>query len=540
MTKHLTPRNLLRLGAFLLIAGFLGWWRYVWREQSDDALITFRYALNFARGLGMVYNPGERVLGTSTPLFALVLGVGEAVGLRAWITAQVIDCVAVFCTCVGIVAVGRRVGHEPWGWFAVGLFLLYPLYAMSIGGMETGFFTALVYGAWVAIVYRRFAAAAALAALACMARMEGFLFLPVLVASVLVQHRREALPWKRYAVIIALPVVAYVVLLTWYYGSPLPQSMLAKLDQATQGTRLALKDRMVGVFARELFVYFGQPTYAWGAFECIAVVVAFRTLPALRPLLAWCGLYLLFMLVGRAPNQYWYHQPLYPARCVCVTWCAYLLARRGIKLLRAVLEQITPGKFGQLSAATIPLATLLLLLPGYTRFSIMAQVLMNVRNLDRDAWEYASYVDAARIVNQRARDGDELAAPEIGYLGYVARVPIFDVVGLVTPTVFTPEYRRLDWYQSTAKRGCRFMVTRIPDYRFHPMAKEFASQYRVLRSWLKGDGQVTVLFERRIEPSDCLAKTGAEVGLFPRVALAEYVTKRPSGREFQPACVSGN
>ncbi|MFQ5921958.1 MAG: hypothetical protein ACE5M4_03875, partial [Anaerolineales bacterium] len=39
----------------------------------DDAYITFRYARNLLDGHGLVYNPGEAVLGTTTPLFALLL-----------------------------------------------------------------------------------------------------------------------------------------------------------------------------------------------------------------------------------------------------------------------------------------------------------------------------------------------------------------------------------------------------------------------------------------------------------------------------------
>src|SRR4030067_3215000 len=39
----------------------------------DDAYITFRYARNLLAGNGFVFNPGERVLGTTTPLFTLVL-----------------------------------------------------------------------------------------------------------------------------------------------------------------------------------------------------------------------------------------------------------------------------------------------------------------------------------------------------------------------------------------------------------------------------------------------------------------------------------
>jgi hypothetical protein len=40
----------------------------------DDAFITLRYARNFAEGQGFVYNRGETVLGTSSPLYALTAG----------------------------------------------------------------------------------------------------------------------------------------------------------------------------------------------------------------------------------------------------------------------------------------------------------------------------------------------------------------------------------------------------------------------------------------------------------------------------------
>src|SRR5436853_4638991 len=41
----------------------------------DDAFITFRYSRNILEGQGFVYNPGTRVLGTTTPLFTLIMAV---------------------------------------------------------------------------------------------------------------------------------------------------------------------------------------------------------------------------------------------------------------------------------------------------------------------------------------------------------------------------------------------------------------------------------------------------------------------------------
>jgi hypothetical protein len=40
----------------------------------EDALISLRYAVNWASGHGLVYNPGERVFGDTTPLYVLLLG----------------------------------------------------------------------------------------------------------------------------------------------------------------------------------------------------------------------------------------------------------------------------------------------------------------------------------------------------------------------------------------------------------------------------------------------------------------------------------
>ncbi|MDP6777925.1 MAG: hypothetical protein QGI83_14300, partial [Candidatus Latescibacteria bacterium] len=49
------------------------------RVQMDDPYITYRYARNIAEGHGFIYNPGESVLGTTAPLYALILALGGQV-----------------------------------------------------------------------------------------------------------------------------------------------------------------------------------------------------------------------------------------------------------------------------------------------------------------------------------------------------------------------------------------------------------------------------------------------------------------------------
>src|SRR5688572_8374570 len=70
------PRRLgLAIGATLALAA--AWAVYVHLATAilpfDDAYISFRYAENLAAGRGLVYNEGERVFGSSTPLYVLWL-----------------------------------------------------------------------------------------------------------------------------------------------------------------------------------------------------------------------------------------------------------------------------------------------------------------------------------------------------------------------------------------------------------------------------------------------------------------------------------
>src|SRR5688500_20409515 len=65
------------------VAGTLALWLFIlfaFRGQpGDDPYITYRYATNLASGKGFVFNEGEHVQSTTTPLFTLMLaGAGVA------------------------------------------------------------------------------------------------------------------------------------------------------------------------------------------------------------------------------------------------------------------------------------------------------------------------------------------------------------------------------------------------------------------------------------------------------------------------------
>ena len=71
---RLTLALIVGIVALVLIARILPGPRTI-----DDAFITFRYSRNILEGQGFVYNPGSRVLGTTTPLFTVIMAVMGAI-----------------------------------------------------------------------------------------------------------------------------------------------------------------------------------------------------------------------------------------------------------------------------------------------------------------------------------------------------------------------------------------------------------------------------------------------------------------------------
>ena len=142
----------------------------------DDAYITFRYARNIADGHGFVYNPGQPVLGTTTPLYTLVLaGLAAVTGSRDFPTLAVLVNALAGGASVGLLfALSRRV-IDHWAPAAATavLWAVAPYsVTFAVGGMETDLTIALLLAASYAHVTDRSLAMAILSALALLARPD--------------------------------------------------------------------------------------------------------------------------------------------------------------------------------------------------------------------------------------------------------------------------------------------------------------------------------------------------------------------------------
>lgn len=131
--------------AIVTISALIAAALWAWDFTVDDALISVRYARNWARGFGWCFNPGEASTDGVTPLPwpVLLAPFGRFYGGLALLSAA--KGVGAASVLVSVVAVAwhlRRV-HAPRGSVLL-VALPFPLTAWAVSGMETGFATLFV------------------------------------------------------------------------------------------------------------------------------------------------------------------------------------------------------------------------------------------------------------------------------------------------------------------------------------------------------------------------------------------------------------
>lgn len=201
----------------------------------DDAYISFRYGRNLARGLGLVFNPGERVEGFTNLSWTLLSALFEALGVRPSAAIPLVSLGLGALLFARVVRRARRSDDAPWAGVAAGAVLAASggLACYAVTGLETVCFATLVFLAVEAALDARPWRFAALTALAFTTRPEA----AVLGLGVVGYWAARAL-WLRDARARSLALRATLLLaptvgafLAWrrgYYGEWVPNTFYAK------------------------------------------------------------------------------------------------------------------------------------------------------------------------------------------------------------------------------------------------------------------------------------------------------------------------
>jgi len=424
---------------FAVLALGIGW---ALRGMAlDDPFITYRYAENLATGRGFVYNEGERVLSTTTPLYALLLAAGRLVTSDLPALSNGIGILSIWAGAWLLYRMARRFGRPAAGLVAGALYAAFPLLWLSLG-FEVPLYLLLALLGFYLYFTGRMTWAAVPLGLATLTRFDGAIAAGVVFVLAGVQALRggrsgvarrvwagAVRPALVYGAVMA-PVLGW---LTWYFGSPVPVTLAAKSAQTVLG--------VTGFYAHTTFVqgaailakaWFSQtPLYALLALTALAgLAAAVRRDRWALGLVLWAGLYGLAYHALRVAPYHWYYAPFVPA--------GVMLAGMGVAW--AVEVRGRWAKAGRIVAAALAAAILLAL--GVSDIRI-AQALRTDALISPDRPDYKALPEAKTMVYRQV--GEWLAAntpadadvgvTEVGVMGYYARRRMVDFLGLLRPDV---------------------------------------------------------------------------------------------------------
>jgi hypothetical protein len=436
--------SFLTTATYLLVpAVFLA---HVWRFNflCDDAFISFRYARNLARGLGLCFNPGESppVEGFSNFLWVMLMSAFERLELPP---AAVSRLVSVLCGVLLVVLLLRHLGSSlgmPRGVVLLsGLFfaLFPPVAVWTTGGLATVPFALLVFVSFVLLTdspnkLRGFWAGLAGLGVVLL-RTEGFAWALAVgaVSTVMLRLRSKearSASIRTYVVMVTLGFAAYEVWRIWYFGDWVSNTARAKADLTAftllRGCNYAasfvLHNLSPGVILLASLSLVSRPRggpalgsllMLWATFAA-AILEGGDFMPFERMFVV--GTPFLTILLACALNRWWQAGRSHRAGA-----CALAAACMALSLLPAFDVYLVPESVREAFRF---------------RWAFFREEPRHVRLSELRAWRRSktncrNWARIGRALKLVSADGDSIVLGAIGAMGYYSDLQVYDLGGLV-------------------------------------------------------------------------------------------------------------
>lgn len=483
--RHLSIATLAGVSIVILLALY-GYWNI----QEDDSYIFYSYATNLANGNGYVFNVGERVNATTSPLYTLLLALIYLIfRFLPFVTipliGHLIGITSLFLICILLMKSFMAERESVFPFILPLVFLANPLLAQAIG-METFLTMVLALTCLYFYVNGKLLAASLTCSFAVLARPDMLLLAVVMGSYHFVCYRR--LPAIRMTFVFLLPILAWVPFSLVYFGDPIPSTLSAKLAQTEAGLwgtgPVFFKGLLFWCFWR------GGSTVGSGIVAALLLGLVmfklrYRQWSVCRHpmfhLILICNLVYLVVygIILRAPGYFWYYTPLALGISLIITLPIEAL-------YRFVSNANAPANRVVLPAIHLVLILAALLVPFISSQAPLSS-------------EYRSYKQAAEWLNANVKEGSSVGANDIGVLRYFyEQGPVIDAVGLVDPEIAQHVRRReFDWYIHRYQPDY-LMFNHPPRGELEGMVEDdwFKKEY-ILRTVIRADRRAIGIYERQ-------------------------------------------
>lgn len=380
----------------------------------DDAYITFRCAVNFSQGQGLVFNPGENVLSTTAPGLALVLAGGICLGIGVVAVAKALSVICLFLHGVLLMDIGRRLEHQGAG-FAAGLVLCFFPDLLAAWGNEVPLLLMIfALGWWLRLAERPLLCGLTMA-FGAVVRPD--FAIPCVLLALSWWHRSPRRALLLYTVA-GLAVGALWVAFLWHqFGTPLPNTLSIKMEQ---GRMMREGD------PRALSVWWTFPKmFKWLLRRTVfdvplsaMILLGFILGPFQRGLwivYAWAAAHLAaYFLLGVPGHYFWYFYPVWLAICLSAGVGADSVAQW-------VTKQVHLRSWGPAARPALLLA-------------LTASLGLYYMGRAQDEWleqKYGAYNRLSDALRSLVKPGELVLLNEIGQIGFKSGVRVLDSHGLI-------------------------------------------------------------------------------------------------------------
>lgn len=442
---------------------------------ADDALITFRYAENLAAGHGFVYNLGEKVLGTTTPLFTFLLAILVLLKIPVFTAAFLISLLCSGLTAVIIYRLAELLRFAALSFLPALIYILWPRSIMGdTGGLETAFFTTLITAAWYFQFRKLRYYSIALATLAAVTRPEGFFLLGLILIYNSWKDSRNILT---YLIVPAAIIIPWLAFSYWYFGTIVPSSISGKLALYSHHSLDSPWQNLVYLLG----------LHSWWGWAVLAAATIggwwlFQKQNYGRLEIVWLIGMLAFFSFSRTQLFFWYIVPIYP-------------------LLIIFASAAAPFQWDRIASWSEKIVWVKLALAVF----IAAGLIYMCHS------QYVYYKDYARYLNEvhkeiglylkaNANPLDVVSAKYIGYTGYFSELNIHDRDGMVNP--LAADYNRVGDYLGFVLDFQPAWVVAAPNRETEGFADspEFLSQYELVKSFGWEERVAHNLYRRKSQP----------------------------------------
>jgi hypothetical protein len=400
-------------------------------DLNDDSFITLTFARNLYQGNGFVFNHPPPVLGTTTPLFTLLIAASAAPFRQPDFPG-----IAVFISVLSWMGIPWlffffRQAWELKNWHVI-LLAMVIIFSGWYGflGMEAYPFTFLLIFTLSLFLSRHYFLCGLLTGLLFLMRGEGVLVLPLLIMARWIQvwiqkkvFEINALKETGWLILgFILPVSAWYIYAQFTFGSIFPNTLAAKQAQGRNGLIQPFLSRLLGewlpVWGNTL-----QPgnlpfLNLWWILTAVGFIDACLHKRRWLLLAGWLSLYIAGYTLLRVSAYNWYQLPI-----VFVLSIFFSLG------LIVVIEWLIRYLKPPILAKTISVGFACLVIFILVRPNLVA------------GWNYTgdprgeSYRQLSQWFRQHSKSDESIAFIEIGYLGFLTQNRIIDLAGLVQPDI---------------------------------------------------------------------------------------------------------